>query len=294
MKDNDKKGLKSLMVVLGIGLLAVLLMQMGRVTVERDNHYSLLQNRDIKLQAAREQLVRLESENIQLRTENAKLKETDQTLFSKGVEEHLAAKNKERMRQALDTFTELTTKYPKSPLVPNAKQHIAELQKSISDIEQLEAAMSKFEDALSAHRFKDAHEALQKLSGLVSNDERKSLSSRLYEAENQPIEMTVNELVSRFGSLVRSGNLLDLLGKRVKVEASFGYIARDRKSIEAHNDSSMFGGTGTHVTVFYAGSNMEERFTRGDPNPARRYTITGTVGTYRNSDDPYIRAEKIE
>ena len=149
---------------------------------------------------------KLESENIQLRTENAKLKETDQALFSKSVEEHLAANSKESMRLALDTFTELTAKFPKSPLVPNAKQHIAELQKSISDIEQLEDATVKFEDALSAQRFKDAKEALQKLSALVSADERKTLSSRLYEAENQPIEMTVNELVSRFGSLVRSGN----------------------------------------------------------------------------------------
>ena len=246
------------------------------------------------LQVAREELVKLDSENVQLRTENANLKETDQAVFSKGVEEHLAVNSKESMQLALGTFTEFTAKFPKSPLVPNAKQHIAELQKSISDIEQLEAARVKFEDALRANRFKDANEALQKLSGLVSADEHKTLSSRLYEAENRPIEMTVNELVSRFGSLVRSGNLWDLLGKRVKVEASFGYIARDRKSIEAHNDSSMIGGTGTHVTVFYAGSNMEERFTRGDPNPARRYTITGTVGTYRNSDDPYIRAEKIE
>ena len=247
-----------------------------------------------ELQAAREELSKLESENVQLRTENAKLKETDQAVFSKGVEEHLAADSKERMRLALDTFTELTTKFPKSPLIPNAKQHIAELQKSISDIEQLETARSKFEDALRAHRFKDANAALQQLSGLVSADERKSLSSRLYEAENRPIEMTVNELVSRFGSLVRSGNILDLLGKRVKVEASFGYISRERKSIDAHNDSGMFGGKGTHVTVFYAGSNMEEQFTRGDPNPQRWYTIIEVVRMFGNFDEPYILAERIE
>jgi DNA repair exonuclease SbcCD ATPase subunit len=252
------------------------------------------QRQENELQAARKELSNLESENVRLRTENAKLQETDQALFSKGVEEHLAASSKDGMRLALGTFTELTMKFPKSALAQNAKQHIAELQKSISDIEQLEAARSKFEDALKADRFKDASEALQQLSSLISADERKSLSSRLYEAENRPIEMTVNELVSRFGSLVRSGNLWDLLGKRVKVEASFGYIARDRKSIEAHNDSSMIGGTGTHVTVFYAGSNMEERFTRGDPDPQRRYTITGVVRMFANVDEPYILAEIIE
>ena len=85
-----------------------------------------------------------------------------------------------------------------------------------------------------------------------------------------------------------------MLGKRVKVEATFGYISRERKSINAHNDSWVYGGTGTNVTVFYAGSNMEERFTRGDPDLKRRYTITGVVRMFPNVDEPYILAEKIE
>jgi hypothetical protein len=51
----------------------------------------LLKNWDIELQAAKVEVSRLESENAQLRAKNAKLKETDQAVFFKGVGEQLAA-----------------------------------------------------------------------------------------------------------------------------------------------------------------------------------------------------------
>ena len=246
-------------------------------------------------------LIWLESENTGLKSrvgsleeENAKLKETDQNYFSRGIDALKFADSKGGLQSALDIFEQLAAKFPQSPYLHETQQHISYIQKRIGNIERIEVAKIRFESALGSNNFSEASAALEILGGYIPDKGYKTLSARLYEEQNKPLEITINKLISDFGTYKSQRNMQNMYGmlnKRVIVYATFSWIDRSRKELRAYSDG---WGKGSVISVFYDGTNMEGYFTDNDPKCCNnRYIITG-ITRYSNTYELYIKAEKIE
>ncbi len=256
-------------------------------------------------QVLKTKVLDLEQENIEigmlrariqdLEQENAKLKETDQIYFSRALDTFNNATSKASLQSALDMFIELTEKFPRSTYLPKVKQHIAEIQKKISDIERMETIRSAFNNAMASRQFATASAELEKLKLFIPINEHKALSAKLSEEQNKPTETTINRLVSDFGSLMSKFDVKGMLamdGQRVRVEATFTSIDRGRKELRADSDG---WGKGSTLSVFYKGTSMEDHFTDNDPKCCNnRYIVTGVTKIYSNADQLYIKADKIE
>jgi outer membrane murein-binding lipoprotein Lpp len=249
-----------------------------------------------------QEIDRLKSENVALKSkmdaleqENTKLKETDQAYFNRGIDAMKNANTKSSLQSSLDAFTQLTEKFPESSYSAKAQQYVADIREKLTNIDRAETAKVKFEGALNAHKFTEASSALQSLSVLISEDEYKTLASRLYNEKNKPLETTVNKLVSQFGSYkdrLEPQNAFGMLDKRVKIEVTFTMIDRDRKELHAYSDG---WAKGSPISVFYEGTNMADYFTDNDPECCdNRYIVVGVTKMYSDSDQLYIKAEKID
>lgn len=72
-----------------------------------------------------------------LEQENAKLKETDQSYFNRGVDALKGADTKATLQSASDIFGQLVEKFPQSPYLPKAQEHIADIQKKIANADKI-------------------------------------------------------------------------------------------------------------------------------------------------------------
>lgn len=247
-------------------------------------------------------LVWLKAENDTLRAkvdslerDNAKLKETDQSYFNRGVDTLKIANSKASLQSALDTFGQLVTKFPQSSYFHKTQQYMSDIRKRIADMERIETAKAKFESAIGSKSFSEASSALGTLKGNIPDEEHKALCIRLYEEQNKPLETTINKLVSEFGSYKYrwdTQNAYGMLNKRVRVGATFTSVDRYRKELRACSDG---WGEGSTIRVFYEGTNMENDFTNNDPKCCNnRYIVTGITKMYSNVAELYIKAEKID
>jgi hypothetical protein len=177
---------------------------------------------------------KLKAENEALKQEIAKLKETDQSYFGKGVDQLKAANSKDSLQASLDTFTQLVEKFPQSPYLPKAHENISSIKQKIADLEKIETGRQKFSAALSEHHFELASAELRKLKSLIPEDEHKTLSEKLYEEKNKPLETTINKLVSEFGTKNRGwdSSVFKMIDMRVRFDATFTRIDRDRKALD--------------------------------------------------------------
>jgi hypothetical protein len=243
-----------------------------------------------------QEMERLKSENESLKTkvksleeEIVKLKETDQNYFNKGVDAFNRAHSQTDYQSAADIFKQLIQKFPNSPYVTQSQHYISEITQKTSDMEKINAETTNFETAINNHNFGAASIALEKLKPLISQEEYNELNKRLYDEKNKPIETTINELVADFGDEGTGPNRL--FGKVVKFPANFGYIDRGRRELTAYSEGCA---KGSSISVFYNGTNMEDYFTRHDPDCKTRYMVTGKTMIYRNAFILYVQAKSIE
>lgn len=240
------------------------------------------------------EIAALKTKASALEIENAKLKETDQAYFNKGVDTFTTAKTLAEIKTAHDILKQLVLKFPLSPLVPQANTNISKMEHEIDRVSRLEAVKEQFQSSFAAHNFAAASASLKLLKGSISASDYKGLETRLYEEKHKPIETTINKLVSQFGSYKGNGQIdraLGMVDMRVKLEATFTSINRDRKELDADSEG---WGKGSSISVFYEGTNAEEFFTNADPKCCNnRYEVIGVVKMFSNADHLYIKAEKI-
>ena len=160
-------------------------------------------------------------------------------------------------------------------------------------MEQAEALKTDFEKQVTGHEFQQAHDTLQNLQKLISDSEYQTLTTKLNDEMNKPLETTINRLVSQFGSYKHNFDISgeeSMINERVKVAVSFGSVYRQAKSINAYNNKNIGGSS---IDIYYSGTNMDDYFTDHEPDKDR-YIVTGWVRRYSDADDIYIQAEKID
>jgi hypothetical protein len=227
-----------------------------------------------------------------------RLQETDQAYLAKAVELLKAAHAQPtvaNLRAASEAYADVIAKFPASPSVPAARERLNWLLARIKDAIKVEQAQQQMEAAVAAGRFDDARASVEQVKLLIGAATYERLVNRIDEEKSKPTETTINRLVSTWGTREGKRELggdIGLGGRRVKVDATFASIDRNRKSLNAYSDG---WAKGSSLTVFYGGSNLEGHFTDNDPKCCgNRYTVIGTLRVYSNSDDIYIKADRID
>lgn len=228
-----------------------------------------------------------------LEQENQELKETDQNYFARAMDAFNTANTKSALQATIDKFTQLIDKFPNSQYVSEARKHIGELRKRISELDRSRLAMARLDSALFTHDFGKANKQLAKLKSLVTDTKYKKLKQIVEKEKNKPLYITINKLISDFGTLNKSWDMsvFDYKGKNVQFEATFTIIDRESKTLLAY---SAGWGKGSSVRVYYDKSNLAQYFTNTDPQCCdNRYIVTGKTNLYRNTGGLYVTAEKI-
>ncbi len=230
----------------------------------------------------------------QLQVKIQTLEETDQHYFNVAIDAYnkaQASKTTESYQTTIDDFTLLVQKFPKSPYLADAKTYISTSQKEIGKIKAIKKGKDNIDSAIAKHNFNNAYAALNKIKVLISEGEYKTLSERIYEEKNKPLEVAIRDLVAEPRKYHK---------KRVKLDSLkiFG------NNIERGSfDTRLSTGSGftdydgdVSIEVFYSDVEDASSVWR-NLSSDRRPTISSVIGIfnlYSNSySEGYIRAQKI-
>lgn len=235
---------------------------------------------------------RLSSENASLKSENEKLKQNDQYYYSNAIEKlNAAEKSKDEgdYNSAYDLFQQLIDKFPNSPYVENAKKQQEIISTILSNLKNIREGLEAIDTAIKDQNYAIAEEKLQSLKGKISDDEYNEINTKIYEAKNKPIEVTIRTL---------QANAVDYIGKRVEVKnlkvrdnnlsrkAFRTYSSTGSKSFEYDTDAS--------IEVFYDRMNDVDTWVNLSSDDAPIINVIGTFNVYSNDwTQGYISAEKI-
>ena len=238
-----------------------------------------------ELEQLRQENAQLKEQVVQLQKENKALKETEQGLFSKGIEKLNVAKSKQDWENVQQAFQTLLQKFPNSTYVAKANEYLVQANQRIQEIQYIDDGLAKIQSAIQQHQWKIAKKTLQNIKTSISSEQYEQLSTQIYEEQHKPIQTTLNAIGSDPDAF---------MNKRVSVKVSFSSsMSRERKQLLGYSNERC-GGTHTYIYYDKTPQRTIQYFVNHDPNCMERmYRVVGVVdhgsfGTW------CINAESIE
>lgn len=250
-----------------------------------------------KFKSAKDHVGHLELTIAKLEQEISVLKETDQHYFNRAVDLYNAANGLNGYEAAQAAFDKLLQKFPTTSYSAKANEYKADLQKKIDKEKAVATAKQEVDKLFSEKRWDDAKAKLESVKNILGEKEFQQLHQKIDEEQNKPEKYSVNQLVFWGEKLgYRFTLATGQITKRVEIAGYLGgdiFIDRKNSNFTMYNGFSGYTTQGESISVYYDKTDLADFFLNNVFKEKQSVKVIGTVRSYSNSSDIYIRAEKI-